>query len=91
MTTDDTINALRDELQRLRIERTGLMTDLVEELKAEVARLRAENDDLRARVPKKKQRGAYKRKIETVVPSSPAEGDAVLDELTKNSKTEAST
>lgn len=90
MTTDDTIDALRGELQRLRIERTGLMTDL-EELRAEVARLRAENDSLRAEMPKKKQGGAYKRKIETVAPPSPAEGDAVLDELKRNPKTEIST
>jgi len=85
MTTDDTIGALRGELQRLRIERTGLMTDL-EELRAEVARL-AENDSLRAEMPKKKQGGAYKRKIETVAPPSPA----VLDELARNPKTEIST
>jgi len=46
METDDTITALRDELQRLRVERIGLMTD-IQKLKAEVARLRAENDSLR--------------------------------------------
>jgi len=46
METDDTIAALRDELQRLRVERIGLMTD-IQELKAEVPRLRAENDSLR--------------------------------------------
>jgi prefoldin subunit 5 len=46
METDKTITALRDELRRLRIERTGLMTD-IQELEAEVARLRAENNSLR--------------------------------------------
>ena len=30
MTTDETVEALRDELQRMRIERTGLMTNLEE-------------------------------------------------------------
>ena len=36
--TDGTIDALRDELQRVRIERAGLLSD-IEQLKAELARL----------------------------------------------------
>ena len=44
---DDTIEALRDELQRVRIERAGFLSDL-EELRSELARLRTENEARRA-------------------------------------------
>ena len=86
MTSDDTIEALRDELQRVRIERAGLVTDL-EEAKAELTRLRTENENLRAELearPKKK-RGAKKRQTEAVAPSA-AEGEATLNDLTKEPK-----
>ena len=47
MANDDTIEALRDELQRVRIKRAGFLSDL-EEPRAEPARLRTENDARRA-------------------------------------------
>jgi septal ring factor EnvC (AmiA/AmiB activator) len=77
MATDDTIDALRDELQRVRIERAGLLSD-VEQLKAELARLRTENESLRAELaamPKRK-RAARRRKTDTVTSSPPAEAEA---------------
>jgi regulator of replication initiation timing len=70
MTTDDTIDALRDELQRVRLERAGLLSD-IEQLRAELARLRIENEGLRAELaamPKGK-RGTRRRKTEPVTPA----------------------
>ena len=69
MANDDTIDALRDELQRVRIERAGFLSD-PEELKVELARLRTENEGLRAELaamPKGKRR-AKKRQTEAAAP-----------------------
>jgi regulator of replication initiation timing len=99
MATADIIDALRDELQRVRIERAGLLSD-IEQLKAELARLRTENEKLRAELaamPKKK-RGAKKRQTEAVAPAateiaapSAAEAEAALEDLTKGTKPAAPT
>lgn len=93
MANDDTIDALRDELQRVRIERAGFLSDL-EQLRAELARLRTENEGLRAELaamPKGKK-GTRRCKTEPVAPAPPtaeaavppaAEAEAALEDLTK--------
>lgn len=82
MANDDTIEALRDELQRVRIERAGFLSDL-EELRAELARLRTENEARRAE---------FAAQTEPVTPAPPtaeaavppaAEAEAALEDLTK--------
>jgi hypothetical protein len=46
---DDPATGLREELQRMRIERAGHLSH-IEELKGEIARLKAEGENLRAAV-----------------------------------------
>ena len=92
MANDDTIEALRDELQRVRIERAGLLSDL-EHLRAELVRLQTENEGLRAELAAMpKGRRGRRRKTEPVTPVPPAatavpsaaEAEAALDDLARD-------
>lgn len=76
----DQLTALREENQKLKIERTGFISE-IEELKTEIARLKAEGENLRAAV------AALPLPPPPSPPEKPkTEAEQALDDLTQETK-----